>query len=91
MDRKMDCKAVQKVIYRFVYGESDSTELLQVKRHLDRCRECEQERALIGDILSRIKDVAESEKSESQALPEGCRERILSAIHQNLGMQESAN
>lgn len=78
----MDCKAVQKVIYRFVYGESDGAELLQVKRHLDRCRECDQERELIGSILSKIQAVAESEKAE--ALPTGCRERILAAIHQNL-------
>jgi predicted anti-sigma-YlaC factor YlaD len=82
----MDCKAVQKVIYRFVYGESDSTELLQVKRHLDRCRECDTERELISDILSKIRSVAESETSE--ALPEGCRDRILSAIHKNIAIQD---
>jgi hypothetical protein len=84
----MDCKAVQKVIYRFVYGESDSAELQLVKRHLDRCRECEQERALITDILSKITTAAKDDGPE--ALPTGCRERILAAIHKNIGREERA-
>lgn len=86
----MDCKAVQKVIFRFVYGESDQTELLQVKRHLDRCRECEQERELIGSILDKIKIAASSDNAED--LPTGCRERILAAIHRNIsgGKEEHA-
>jgi anti-sigma factor (TIGR02949 family) len=84
----MDCKAVQKVIYRFVYGESDQAELMQVKRHLDRCHECEQERQLIGDILNKIQTIAAQENTE--ALPHGCRERILGKIHSSLQQEDRA-
>jgi hypothetical protein len=77
----MDCKAVQKVIYRFVYGESDAVELQQIKRHLERCKDCEKERALINDILDRISAGAEN---DTERMPTDCRNRILAAIHRNM-------
>ena len=78
----MDCKAIQQAIYRFVYGESDSTELRQIKGHLDRCKECKQESELIGDILGKLQSHAKEERSAG--LPEGCRDRILGKIYANI-------
>lgn len=72
----MDCKMVERVIYRYIYGESDATELRKIKDHLDRCGECRRESAIIADILEHMK----------QAIPDdpvsdGFKERILARIH----------
>jgi predicted anti-sigma-YlaC factor YlaD len=84
----MDCKAIQQAIYRFVYGESDSTELRQIKSHLDRCKECRQERELIGNILGKLEAFAKEERTE--ALPEGCRDRILGKIYASIDQERKA-
>lgn len=84
----MDCKAIQQAIYRFVYGESDSTELRQIKSHLDRCKECRQESDLITDILGKLKSHATAERGAG--LPDGCRERILGKIHSSINAEKKA-
>jgi predicted anti-sigma-YlaC factor YlaD len=84
----MDCKSIQQAIYRFVYGESDSTELRKIKGHLDRCKECRQERELISNILVKLEAHAKDERTE--ALPDGCRDRILGKIYASLEQEKKA-
>jgi uncharacterized Fe-S cluster-containing protein len=73
----MDCRKIQQVIYRFIYGESSTVELRRVKMHLDRCHHCEKERQMIADILDHLKD-----ELADEPLPDGCRERMLEKIKQ---------
>ena len=72
----MDCKAVQQVIYRFIYNESDADELRRVKEHLDRCGHCRREREIIEELLNNIKSSLTDEP-----IPKGFRERMLARIH----------
>ena len=67
---------IENVIYRFIYGESSSAELRNIKKHLDRCGHCEREKAIIGEILQHLKDGLEDDP-----LPDGLRERLLAKIH----------
>ena len=71
----MDCKAIQQVIFRFIYGESTADELRKIKAHLDRCGECRSESALITEILEKLKGALPDEP-----VPEGFRERMLARI-----------
>jgi anti-sigma factor (TIGR02949 family) len=71
----MDCKMVERVIYRFIYGESDSHELTKMKQHLDRCGECRKQRDIIEDILQQLK-----RGLPDDPVPEGFRERVLQRI-----------
>jgi anti-sigma factor (TIGR02949 family) len=72
----MDCKMVERVIFRFVYGESDSHELKKMKEHLDRCGECRKQRDIIVEILDQLK-----RGLPEDPVPEGFRERVLQRIH----------
>lgn len=67
----MDCKKIQRVIYRFIYGESDEFELLHIKAHLDRCSECRREREIIAGILDQVRGAITIE-----APPEGMCDRM---------------
>lgn len=73
----MDCKMVERVIFRFVYGESDSHELNKMKEHLDRCGECRKQRDIIIDILDQLK-----RGLPDDPVPEGFRERVLQRIRE---------
>jgi predicted anti-sigma-YlaC factor YlaD len=81
----MDCKAVQRAIYRFVYGEGDEHELVEMRNHLDRCKECREEQALIDSILAKLHAHATEERCA--CLPDGCRERMLDGIRRNIGSE----
>jgi anti-sigma factor (TIGR02949 family) len=72
----MDCKMVERVIYRFIYGESDTHELVKIKEHLERCGECRRERELIEEILEQIKAALPEDP-----VPAGFRERMLARIN----------
>jgi anti-sigma factor (TIGR02949 family) len=72
----MDCKAIEREIFRFIYGEGDVVRLQRIKDHLDKCNHCTRERDIITDILAKLKDGYPDEP-----LPEGLRERILAYIH----------
>lgn len=72
----MDCKAIQQVIFRFIYGESSADELRHIKAHLDRCGECRKESEIIAEILERLKGALPDEP-----VPDGFRERMLARIH----------
>ncbi|MCH7472586.1 zf-HC2 domain-containing protein [bacterium] len=76
----MDCKKVEKVIFRFIYGESGEHELRRIKEHLDRCGECEKERLIIADILEQLRNGLADDP-----VPAGFRERVLALIHQEAG------
>jgi anti-sigma factor RsiW len=78
----MDCKAVQRAIYRFVYGEGDEHELIAMSGHLDGCKECQEEKALIDAILKKLHAHAVEERCCE--LPDGCRERMLNGIKRNI-------
>lgn len=71
----MDCKAIQKEIFRFIYGESTADELRKIKAHLDRCGECRAESAMIAEILEQLKHALPDEP-----VPVGFRERMLARI-----------
>jgi anti-sigma factor (TIGR02949 family) len=71
----MDCKMVERVIYRFIYGESDAHELKKIKEHLERCGECRRERDLIEEILGQLKEAL-----PEAPVPDGFRERMLARI-----------
>ena len=71
----MDCKAVQNVIFRYLYGESSVDELRHIKAHLDRCRQCRAESDIIADILERLR-----EGLPDEPVPEGFKERMLERI-----------
>ncbi len=73
----MDCKMVERVIFRFIYGESDAHELKKLKEHLDRCGECRKERDIIADILHQLKIGLPDDP-----VPDGFRERVLARIEQ---------
>ena len=72
----MDCKAIEREIFRFIYGEGDAIRLRLIKEHLDKCGHCTRERDIIADILAKLKDGYPDEP-----LPDGLRERVLAAIH----------
>jgi anti-sigma factor (TIGR02949 family) len=71
----MDCKAVQNIIFRYLYGESSADELRHIKTHLDRCRECRAESDIIADILERLRAGLPEDP-----VPEGFKERMLARI-----------
>jgi hypothetical protein len=73
----MDCKKIQQVIYRFIYGESNTFELRKIKAHLERCQGCEKERLIIEDILVQLRfDATEC----NEPCPDGMKERLLDRI-----------
>jgi len=72
----MDCKAVQQVIFRFIYGECDSYTLQKVKEHLDVCGACRRERDIIQEILTKLKDGLVEEP-----VPESFRQRVMARVH----------
>ena len=76
----MDCKAVQQVIFKFIYGESSTYELRRIKAHLDRCKNCAAEAVIIEDILAKLK-----EGLTEEPVPEDFRDRVLSRIHSLAG------
>lgn len=76
----MDCRNIQRVIYRFIYNESDERELKAVKAHLDKCHQCREEAETIAGILRRLKSGAEPEP-----VPEGAKDRMLKEIHRRAG------
>jgi predicted anti-sigma-YlaC factor YlaD len=76
----MDCRNIQRVIYRFIYNESDERELLAVKAHLDKCQTCREEAEAIAGILRRLKGGAQPDP-----VPEGAKERMLKEIHRRAG------
>jgi hypothetical protein len=67
---------VQKVIFRFIYGEADAYELRKVKEHLDVCQRCRRESEIIADILDQIRLGLPEEP-----VPEGFRTRVLERVH----------
>lgn len=67
---------IEKVIYRFIYGESSTEELRHIKKHLDLCGHCVREKSIIEEILQQLKDGVEEEP-----LPDGLRDRVLEKIH----------
>lgn len=71
----MDCKKVEKAIYSFIYGESNASELADIKVHLDLCGHCKKESEIIDDILAQMRNSLEEE-----AVPDGLRNRVLSKI-----------
>jgi anti-sigma factor (TIGR02949 family) len=71
----MDCKAIQQVIFRFIYGESSADELRKIKAHLDRCGDCKAEGEVIAEILEKLKGALPDEP-----VPDGFRERMLARI-----------
>jgi anti-sigma factor (TIGR02949 family) len=73
----MDCKAIEREIYQFIYGDGDADKLRRIKEHLDKCGACVRERDLIAEILVKIKDALPAEE-----LPEGCRERMLEKLRE---------
>jgi anti-sigma factor (TIGR02949 family) len=75
----MDCKMVERVIFRFIYGESDAHELQKMKEHLDRCGQCRKERDIIAEILAQLKQGLPDEP-----VPEGFRERVLARINNEM-------
>jgi anti-sigma factor (TIGR02949 family) len=72
----VDCKAVQQVIYKFIYGEGSADELRRIKAHLDRCKNCAAEASIIEDILVKLKDGLPEEP-----VPLDFRDRVLTRIH----------
>jgi predicted anti-sigma-YlaC factor YlaD len=72
----MDCRNIERIIYRFIYKETDERELLAVKAHLDKCKECREHAETIAAILRKLKEGAQME-----AVPETARERMLREIH----------
>lgn len=79
----MDCKKIQDVIFNFVYGESSEAELEATRDHLEKCGDCARERQVIEKLLSRIKSC-----DEGEAVPEDCRDRMLSKIKNSLAGDE---
>lgn len=75
----MDCKKIQHVIFRYIYGESDEVELRMVKAHLDRCTECRREREIIAGILSQVRGCFSVEEP-----PPGLREKTLDKVKSDL-------
>jgi anti-sigma factor (TIGR02949 family) len=76
----MDCRKIERVIFRFIYGESDADELRKIKEHLDRCGECRREREIIEEILVALKNGLPEDP-----VPEGFRERMLLRIQAEAG------
>ena len=71
----MDCKKVERAIFRFLYGEADAYELKSIKQHLDRCGHCVRESEIIGEILDQLRN-----SMTDDPVPDGLRERILEKI-----------
>jgi mycothiol system anti-sigma-R factor len=74
----MDCKKIEQVIFRFLYGEANIEELRHIKEHLDRCGHCRRESEIIALILSQLKD-----SMTPEPVPEGLKERVLAKIRSN--------
>ena len=72
----MDCKKIEKVIFRFVYGECDASELVSIKQHLDKCGGYKKESEIIDEILAQFKN-----SFEDEPLPDGLRDKVLARIH----------
>jgi len=72
----MDCRKVEQVIFRFLYGEASVDELRHIKLHLDKCGHCRRESEIIAMILSQLKD-----SMTADPVPEGLKERVLAKIH----------
>ena len=72
----MDCRKVENVIFRFLYGEASIDELRHIKFHLDKCGHCRRESEIIADILNQLK-----ESMETEPVPDGLRDRVLAKIH----------
>lgn len=71
----MDCRMVQKLIFRFIYGEADAYELRKIKEHLDICRRCRRESEIIADILEQLRLGLPEDP-----VPEGFRTRVLARV-----------
>jgi mycothiol system anti-sigma-R factor len=71
----MDCKAIEREIFRFIYGEGDADRLRRIKAHLDVCGHCARERDIITGILAQLKD-----GYPDDPVPAGLRERVLASI-----------
>jgi anti-sigma factor (TIGR02949 family) len=67
---------VQQKIYGFIYGESDEYELRKIKEHLEICKACAKEYALIEDILKQLR-----KGLPDDPIPDGFKERVLDRIH----------
>ncbi len=78
----MDCKKIQQVIYRFIYGESNTIELRKIKAHLERCSSCQEERLIIEEILVQLKTEATAAKEDC---PECVKDRMLDGIKRKIG------
>src|SRR5688500_16937187 len=78
----MDCRNIERIIYRFIYKETDERELLAVKAHLDKCKECKEHAETIAAILRQLKEGAKME-----AVPETARERMLKEIHRKAAVK----
>jgi len=51
----MDCKNIERIIYRYIYKEtSDERELVAVKAHLDKCKECREHLLEIRETLPEV-------------------------------------
>jgi predicted anti-sigma-YlaC factor YlaD len=75
----MDCKKIQHVIFRFIYGEADEIELRQVQTHLERCKECRKEREIIAGLLAKVRGCFCAEKT-----PEHLRQNLLNRVKADL-------
>jgi mycothiol system anti-sigma-R factor len=71
----MDCKAIQQLIFRYLYGEASVDELRHIKAHLDRCGHCREESDMIAEILEKLKEALPDEE-----VPDGFKERMLARI-----------
>ena len=76
----MDCNKIQQVIYRFIYGESNTIELRKISAHLERCSSCQEERLIIEEILVQLKSEAVEEPC-----PECVKDRLLEGIKRKIG------
>lgn len=77
----MDCKKIQQVIYRFIYGEGNTVELRRIKAHLEQCKGCQEERLIIEDILVQLKEKA----AEAEECPECVKDRMLENLKRRMG------
>lgn len=54
----MKCKQVQELMGAYLYGDLSANELMQVRLHMQSCRECASDLESRGRILSTIDDTA---------------------------------
>jgi len=81
----MDCKKIQRVIFRFIYGESDGLELMSIKAHLDRCSECRRESEIIDGILMQIRGAVNID-----APPAGICDRMRERVRKDFPQHSDA-